>query len=228
SIFPWDRIQALSSITATLVSSIQFPNRFLTIATVCLTVLVGIVYRFAQRSMGNRGRSLSFVSVGVLVFISSIFLMNDTIFSSLTFQIYDEECLGSGYVAGGEYLPYGSDPELFVQRDPVTEGDVVVNDYEKDGLHIKISCSNQGAGEGAMELGLLYYKGYQAKDMETKEAFPVYMGNNCVVGVTIPANYQGTIEVEFVSPWYWRVAELISVVVFAAFCVDYVLRRKIL
>ena len=34
SLFPWDKIQFLNDITETLVSSIQFPNRFLTIANV--------------------------------------------------------------------------------------------------------------------------------------------------------------------------------------------------
>lgn len=43
SIFPWDKIHSLNDITATLVSSIQFPNRFLTIATLCAVLVAGVV-----------------------------------------------------------------------------------------------------------------------------------------------------------------------------------------
>ena len=48
SLFPWDKLQFMNQITATLVSSIQFPNRFLTIANVCLTVVAGAVAKYVM------------------------------------------------------------------------------------------------------------------------------------------------------------------------------------
>ena len=38
-----------------------------------------------------------------------------------------------------------------------------------------------------------------------------YDGENHAVFVEVPAGYTGIISVEFVSPWYWRVAEIINV-----------------
>lgn len=51
SIFPWDKIHSLNDITATLVSSIQFPNRFLTIATLCAVLVAGVVAKEIEDSM---------------------------------------------------------------------------------------------------------------------------------------------------------------------------------
>ena len=38
-----------------------------------------------------------------------------------------------------------------------------------------------------------------------------------MVSVAVPAGYDGTIIVEFVSPWYWRVAEVLSLLAFLVF-----------
>ena len=68
--------------------------------------------------------------------------------------------------------------------------------------------------ESYVELPILYYKGYVAKDVDTGQRFEVVSGENSVVRVKLPANYSGTISVYFGSLWYWRVAEFISLLTF--------------
>lgn len=48
--FPWDNIQKISGIAATLVSSLQFPNRFLGWGTVLLVTVTGYVIRYFQNN----------------------------------------------------------------------------------------------------------------------------------------------------------------------------------
>ncbi len=226
AIFPWDKIQSLNALTATLVSSIQFPNRFLTIATVCLTIVAGVVAKWVAKEYTQKGMAVCFAAMTALVSISSVYLMNEMMNNVDTFCVYNEEGMGTGYIAGAEYLPYGADPSLFVHRDPIVEDNIVVEHYEKDALTVEVTCHNTSDREGAMELPLLYYKGYEARDMKTGEPIPIYIGNNSVVGVAVPAGFEGMIQVTFESRWYWRVAEVISVMAFAGLCVVCFLEKK--
>ena len=73
---------------------------------------------------------------------------------------------------------------------------------------------------------LLYYKGYEAYDMETKERMEVFDGENHSVSVKIPEGYSGVIRTHFVSPWYWRVAEGISLLTVIGFILLYKRDKK--
>jgi len=212
----------MNGIFQTLVSSIQFPNRFLTIASVLLVTLAGVVGKcILEMSSGESGRqdgrrwfALYFSGMVVLLCISSIYLLNDTLYNRSFTRIYNSEGMGTGYISGAEYLPYGTDASLLTYRGPVAEENVEVEGYEKGALRVDVSCYNNSDREGFLELPLLYYKGYRAWDEETGEALTVYAGNNHAVSVAVPSGYHGVIRTEFVSPWYWRVAEVLSVVTF--------------
>jgi len=61
-----------------------------------------------------------------------------------------------------------------------------------------------------VDVPLLFYKGYQARDTNSGESLMITQGENGKVRVTLPAGYAGAFSVSFVSPWYWRAAEIIS------------------
>jgi len=213
SVFPWDRIQALNGITATLVSSVQFPNRFLTIANVSLVTLAGVV---AQELGKRNGKEYFFYCAGtvLLLIMGSGYLTTDMLYHAGSIKIYNGQGMGTGNIAGAEYLPYGTDPLQLVHRPPEAEGDLRIDAWEKRGLTVDISCADTGTGGGIIDLPLLYYKGYRAYDTVTGEPLETGAVGNGTVGVRIPAGYQGTFRTEFKSPWYWRGAELISLAFF--------------
>jgi len=66
--------------------------------------------------------------------------------------------------------------------------------------------------DGNVAVDLLYYKGYKAIDTDSGEELEVFSGRNGLVTVNVPVGYDGVIEIAFVSPWYWRLAEVISLV----------------
>lgn len=214
SAFPWNRIQFLNPITETLVSSLEFPHRFLTIATLMLTLVAGVAAKWFLQSPRKELQVLYFSGIAGLVLVSSVYLMNDMVFSTEFTRIYNPEGMGTGYVSSGEYLPYGTDTSLLTYKGPESEENIVVEGYEKNGLTVDVNCANTSDREGAMELPLLYYKGYTAYDLETGNAIPVIDGNNHAVTVAVPAGYEGTVRTEFRSPWYWRGAEIISLLSF--------------
>ena len=210
SVFPWDKIQSLNGITAMLVSSIQFPNRFLTIATLCAVLVAGVVAKEIKGQYETHGLQLYFAGMMVLTLCSSIYLMDDMLQTGNSYRIYGEEGMGSGYIAGAEYLPYGADATLFWTHDPYAGEMVAITDYHKDGIKIEMHCQNRGDKTEIVELPLLYYYGYRAYDKITGQELTITTSDNFAVCVEVPAGYEGTVQVTFVSPWYWRVAEVVS------------------
>lgn len=210
SVFPWDKIQSLNGITAMLVSSIQFPNRFLTIATLCAVLVAGVVAKEIRGQYETHGLQLYFAGMIVLTLCSSIYMMDDMLQTCDNYRIYGEEGMGSGYIAGAEYLPYGADAALFWTHDPYAGEMVAITDYHKDGIKIEMHCQNRGDKTEIVELPLLYYYGYRAYDKITGQELTITTSDNYAVCVEVPADYEGTVQVTFVSPWYWRVAEVVS------------------
>lgn len=226
SAFPWDRIQALNGVTATLVSSLQFPSRFLTIATVLLTALAGVTAKCVLTNRGRKGAYAYGVFLTVLLAAGNLYLLTDINYDLGGVYLYNEEGMGSGYIAGAEYLPYGADASLFIPGAPQGLDSVGVTAYEKKGLTMDVSCSNRGSGEGQLELPVLYYKGYRAWDLDTGQELEVLAGDNFSVAVKLPGGYSGTVRTAFVSPVYWRIAEGVSVVSFCLLAGVPLLQRR--
>lgn len=210
SAFPWNSIQFLHRITATLVSSLQFPERLLMIAGIGAVLVAGVLAEAAFRQ-AHAGWKVGFCGVMTgLTVLTGLFLLDGMLRNTGFVRIYNAEGMGSGYIAGQEYLPYGTDASRLVWRAPVAGGSVEVEGCEQGPLRMAVSCRNPGGEAGSLDLPLLYYKGYRAWDEDTGERLAVYAGENNTVHVSVPAGYEGTVRAAFVSPWYWRLAEAVS------------------
>ena len=70
-----------------------------------------------------------------------------------------------------------------------------------------------------MTMPVFNYDNYVAYDERTGETMEISDGANHAIEVTVPANYEGTIAVEYREPFLWRIAEIISLGTFIWFCV---------
>ncbi len=227
SSFPWDRIQDLGQVTATLVSSIQFPNRLLMIANVCLTAVAGIMVKYALTE-GSRKFCVGYVcGICLLLVVGSVYLMEDITWELPPIKFYNSQGMGTGYIAGGEYLPYGVNPALFIYHDPVCTGDLEAREYEKGPLKAEAHLVNPGDKTESASFALLYYKGYRARAVPEGIALKCYAGENGEVTVDIPAGFDGRLTVGFESPWYWRLGEAVTLLVILIMAGDAVRRKKI-
>ena len=194
-LFPWDDIQKLGSIPAVLVSSIQFPNRFLTVANVCLVTVAGVV---AKWLLLNKRRIQLSLYIGGMVFllgISSIFLLNDILSRVDVFRACNSEGgLGTGYIAGAEYLPYGADASRYWYHEPECPENVTCLEYQRKELGAEAWLSNEQEEPAQVTFSLLYYKGYHAYAAETREELPCYAGDNFQVTVELPAGFEGEVD----------------------------------
>ncbi len=224
NVFPWDRIQSKHPVLATLVSSLQFPTRVLTIANVLLVALAGVVIKYILESGKEVWKAAFVCSVCGLTIMTGIFTMSQQLFTTGFMRVYNIEGMAYGYIAGAEYLPFGTDQSKLTHKGPAAGEGVTIEGYEKRELQVDVNC--YATKDGELVLPLLFYKGYRAYDLETMKEMEVFDGENHSVCVKVPANYTGTIRTRFVSPWYWRVAELISVASVAGYVFLYRRSKK--
>lgn len=227
SAFPWDTVHGWNGILRTLVSSLQFPNRWLSIANISLVVLAGVIAKWVLLQNDTRGLFVYFAGMTVLVLCSNVYLLTDLNYHADVVRVYNSEGMGTGYISGAEYLPYGADATKFSHRDPLTEDGLVLESYEKKGLTIDFDCTNTGDSEALVRMPLLYYKGYVTYDVSTRETFETFADEDFFVTTVVPAGYSGHLRTCFRSPWYWRAAEAVSVLFLAGLLLEaHIMKRR--
>lgn len=217
--FPWDRLAKSGSIARQLIATLQFPNRMMTFAgvfliTACCYLIQDLAVLKNEKKWKPVFLYVTVLAVSVGHLLSAGYFHNTTFTgSSGLFRLYDETAMGNGYISGGEYVLLGTDTEKLTYKGPVCSEKINLNSYEKNGCHVRIDCDCGEQGQ-YIELPLLYYKGYRAKE-SGGQSLPVVCGENNVVRIQVPSGFQGIIEVDFKGFWYWRAAEVIS---FGTFC----------
>lgn len=205
--FPWDSIQNTSQIAATLVSSLQFPNRFLGWGTAFLAVPAGYVLKYFKN---NRRMLYQMSLVTVLVALSTSYLyLMDSEDQETDYYLYNEEGMGFGYISGAEYLIYGTDSGQLSFAKPEAGEKISITEYTKKGLKTTLFCQNTGEDQERITLPVLLYKGYEAVG-ESGEKIEIADNGNHLLQVCVPGSYTGQITVRFTEPWYWRAAEVIT------------------
>lgn len=225
NIFPWDRVQSLNSVAASLVSSLQFTDRFLGWGTVCLVTVFGFCLWYFDK-YNKKGHWVMAAIAVIGVTTSSMYLLDFVNCGQNYYKLYNEESMGFGYVSGAEYLIEGTDQEKLTFANAVAGEGVEIGDYEKWYLQIEMKCANRSDTDSFVDLPLLLYKGYQAVDVDTGREMQVCAGENNVVRVVIPAGYEGNLKVSFESPIYWRISELISAAAIAIMLVMWWRNRR--
>ena len=228
--FPWDFLQSLNGLFETMISSLQFPTRLIMITGVFLIVVTLCAYAYLTEDENKKKFAKIFWSVEMgLVVIATLYLNNDLMVKGPVLRIYDMCEVGTGNVAGGEYLFYGLKDDyirLFTYRNESASENVTVNEYKKDGLKCNVTCTNTSAEEGYIELPLLYYIGYKAYDTNTGETMTCIYGNRCDIRVLIPSGYNSSFEVKYTGRGYWKLGDMASAGSLILLCVWFIICKK--
>lgn len=212
--FPWDRLASMGKGMDNIISSLQFPWRFLAPATVLLTFVLCYAFDMADKVLPKQA-SLLFAGCMVLFAVNFGWYFYDFAFSGEPYRVYHTHELYTMQMYSYDYLPEGTDPDAIQENAVQCVNTAPLEAYRKRGTTIDcIVCAE--ADGGYVEFPLLYYKYYRCIDMDTSEPLPVSAGQNNVVRVTLPAGYSGHIKVSFVEPWFWRLAEAVSLLTLIA------------
>ncbi len=223
--FPWDFLQQRSDLIAWITGSIQFPWRFLNIASVAGAFLSAFLIYELRRHAKREFLYGAILSVGLLSLISADYFLQDYEKHSEDRYITSDE-VESWAIEVAEYLPAGTDDTTFEKDALQQEGELEISAYERGEGTVALTCENTAESETYVDVPILYYKGYTARDTETKEKLTVIPADNKRVRVILPAGYEGSFRVKFESPWYWRVSEVISLAAVVALVAGMIAYRR--
>lgn len=219
--FPWNRLASVPFFRGQ-VASIQFPWRFLSIATPLLTYTACLAFKKIKEMAGQR--SLTYLLMGICLAgaLQSLYcmdLINRNAENNTVFYDSRPNLNLSKIVSSGEYLLAGTNTALTWTDLDVEGGNAEAEILNRNGLCMDIAVKAQT--NAWVEVPQFAYRHYQCRDLATKESYPVTRGTNNKIHVDLPDNYQGTLRIDFVEPWYWRLAEIVSFAGFMAVILYY-------
>ena len=207
--FPWDHFID-NGFLGTIIINIQFPWRFLTIATIAFTVCgcIGIIY------LGNHVGKKQAVALALVIAVFGYTALTDGYLEKRELISYSLSELPSFRTGdANEYMLESTDKNLFMQNGEavVRSSEAISYDgFEKLGSNITLNLNSASDEEQFVDLPLVMYPGYIAKGTETGQKLYVTYGTNNMIRVMIPAGFSDTIKVSFAGKWYWHVAEFVS------------------
>ena len=222
--FPWDWLQTTSGAASALISSLQFPYRWIGWATVFLVTAAGYLISFFKHHQEVFYR-MGLVAAVVGIATSYVYLIDSSDEAVDVMHLYNEESMGFGYISGEEYLVYGTDSGTLSFARPEAGDAIQLSNYEKKGLQVDFYCENSSDEPQTVKLPIFLYKGYSVLEPPGNVA-EITDGENHLLLVGVPAGYSGRITVKFTEPWYWRVSELITLGSVIAFAIWLVHKRR--
>lgn len=230
--FPWNRLSAISGIR-NVVSSIQFPWRFISIAIPLLAYMACLLLMKLKTVISNEKMKYLMVGMCIICAISGLQNIDSLIRlrqseDGQNYVVYDGDklFLQKMVVSGAEYVLEGTDLDEAIADNAIDGEKVQVAYWERQGTQMAVSCRAEGK-DAFIDFPLFQYDYYHCIDEDTKQEFSITRGENNKIRVALPEDYQGTLKVYFKEPWYWRLAEIISVAALIAYvCYILYLRRQ--
>lgn len=198
-LIPWSHISRLSG---GLVDVLQFPWRFLLLASVCCALCCG---DGIARLAGGRGTQAALVILVVAVL--------GIVPQTAEMSAYEEQLeFGQGaktYMIYPEYQIEGTDVNRTRSRQPVLLGDVTLTQYEKDGT--RVTAQVTARTDAQVTLPMFGFPGYAAALDGERIPWICGGGNNCLT-IPLPAGAQGELRVWYEGKTNWKVLDGLSAV----------------
>lgn len=210
TLFPYRRLSKYLPIVGKLLGSLQFPWRFLIVPTIAIAVVFCVLLKNMSSTYGKWFMCVCILGITML---SNTYMVDAWYNNHEPKLYYDINSINvDTSVGGGEYLLLGSSASNMVRGQTIEYSGASINHIEYGDLEIYLDCTGVPEQETRISLPLSNYYGYHAEDVDSKTEVTVENGVENMVTVVLPAGYQGTMHVKWSEPWYWRVAELVSLV----------------
>lgn len=239
-ILPWNRIKKLPGI-GFFISSLQFPYRWLVLASVFVSLLAAFVFREVGERGGRTARTAMGIAVVVTLF-SSVYHVNSIAVTAQPLFLYNFENMSTGiHVGNGEYLladAIDGDPELslstilsaeYSYHGPVAQEGIKWWGYDKNGTEITISVENETEGTRYIDLPLLGYRGYAVHGEAFQGEKPYIADERGAHGdlrVAVPAEYRGELRVCYDGLTSFHIAEAVSLASIVMILGGYLYRKR--
>lgn len=225
-IFPWDSIENFSKLLAKVLCIVQFPWRYLSMATVFAAV-VTVIGLYVVKEIKS-ARTMQFLG-GVLcltaVFTNSLYMAGFTDGIGIE-RVYGDADVEKA-VSSGEYILSDTiEGNLRWRRVNANPEFVTVSDYAYQGGVTTFDCVNIADTEMAVEIPLMNYDNYYACDTATGEALGIMNGTDNRVSLAIPAGFDSSIKVVYRFPLLWKLSYAVSFITVLLMTAAAVLDRR--
>lgn len=219
TIFPWDWFAVKTGEIGAIFTSIEFPWRYLSVASVffVLGIVIAINSDLIKEEMlkvfgvNNSYINISyFLLIGFVTISSGYFTSNEITNGKYSYLIADCD-LDDSKLMGSEYIPIGvNERHLLSLKEPESSG-VAMGEFHSKGNEYEVFILQTNTN-GTISVPRIYYDGYAVNFEGIQEWFECYSDDLGRVCFDVPEEYQGKAVVKFREPWYWRVAEIISLI----------------
>ncbi len=208
--FPYDFIATYIHPLARVISRVQFPWRYLMIAT--LAISVSSIYIMQYMEEGHKKYyEVFYALIFVLTLYQSVnfisyrnaendYYINAMNVDQIATPLIDNDTL---YWFNGMSREVLENRNVYVSDDSLTVT-VLYDNVPSYGMQV----TNSSGADAFVEPPILGYKGYHA--YSTAGELPVDESDTYRLRVTVPAGFDGAINIEFKEPVVWRICEIIS------------------
>ena len=217
NIFPWDKLSHISKI-GNMLAQVQFPWRYLGIATLLLSLLTGYVILELRKEYNYK--TIRNVFVVLIVAGVSIFTSNYVNDAKLV-NYMDTASMDTDNVGIYEYILAGTDWNRFdgsIHTDNISKLEL---DRRGSSIHMDIET---GEGEGTILLPVQNYYGYQAVD-DKGNRIQIANGENNNISLSLPGGWKGAVDLT-VGFWTWTLALIISAISFIMVIIYFIIMKK--
>ena len=207
--FPWDWLaNKLPRKIVDILLKPQFSWRYLAVAVVLAGVISVLALRLTEELAPRLARGVAVALVAATLLYAGAFY-RDYAYSKETITLISTETVTDFpyETMGYDYLPAGADLAIFDRVQATTRDEDVTAVWLGQG---NLECQNDTDSTAEVELPLLAYQHYTARDAATGELLPLTENEQHCLRVTLPAGYRGTVQVRYMPPFAWRIAELVT------------------
>ena len=214
SLFPWHYICAHLPWLYAPLSNLQFSWHFLDPAAVLLALLAAIaVGNFGRIPSGDKSfpAGAALLLSGILIALTlaqSGDYLGQVVREGRSIRQMGEGGLGTPINV--EFSLKGSEAAIAGRTEPEAPDGVTVQLLSERGLSLDAQVENPTGDTAAVLFPRWAYRGYAATGERGRLALTEAEDHR--VQVEIPAGYSGRVRVSYHEPWFWRVAEFISLV----------------
>lgn len=211
--FPWDSIEEISPILAKLLSVVQFPWRYLSIASIFAATATVIAVKILKEHKDEMTSKLVVSELaGFTLICAGLFYMNFAN-SAQEYRVYGGADVEQDTV-GGEYMITGTIEGYMRWRSVKADLSCVgIAGYESDHGKITFVCDNTSDTEQMVQIPILNYDNYHAY-LDDGTELKIENGENNRLSVIVPAGYNGVVRVAYEIPLIWKISYILSALVF--------------
>lgn len=213
--FPWDSIKEFSVPLAKILCAVQFPWRYLSVATVFATFTLIMALDMINDYAKETILKYCYIVLTVLSIIPIGMFFTEFMNTAIEHQI-----LGGADVvrdiSGAEYMLDSSIEGYMRWRSAIADFEKVgISGYTSDHGKISFNCSNISDENQIIQIPNLAYDNYHAYTQDAEE-LNITKGDNNRMAINIPAQYNGKVNVNYEIPLLWKISYIISIMMFIA------------